>query len=385
MTITTGRSGETFSLGSGGIPTDCFEKQAAGSAYHAEYKATQAAMPAEYRNNDALIDKAIQQYFFPEGKARTPIKGTVQQTQARMDAVNKVVAEHESAETVKLNTQQATASALPASASILNSLGMSPAAVEAMAAAPGASVAASPVGDVLLRGVARASADPLGKAAMAAGMLGTALYYEVRYGGDNAKPDAMTAPSGDTTATPNIGMTPADRQAALPGTSIADPATEPLVTPPFVEKPQIESLPMPDRPTVGNIGFGEGATLPVGPDILIGKASEPARVLEAAGISRPQGMFRPHAHHVVYEVGIGATQQSLVKEGQAILAKYGIDPVTGVENLVWAPNVAGQHTVENLQAVVEALKEADAAGASKADIMEVLRDHGKLAAERMPK
>ena len=44
--------------------------------------------------------------------------------------------------------------------------------------------------------------------------------------------------------------------------------------------------------------------------------------------------------------------------GQAILRKYGIDPVVGPENLVWAPNrIVGQHDIVALQVVVDGLKE----------------------------
>jgi hypothetical protein len=60
-------------------------------------------------------------------------------------------------------------------------------------------------------------------------------------------------------------------------------------------------------------------------------------------------MQNPHAHHILYKKGIGEAQQALVKEGQAILRRYGIDPIFGPENLVWAPKSAkGQHGAERL-------------------------------------
>ncbi len=52
----------------------------------------------------------------------------------------------------------------------------------------------------------------------------------------------------------------------------------------------------------------------------------------------PEDMINPHAHHILFKTGLRDKQQELVKEGQAILRKYGIDPITGTENIVWAPN-----------------------------------------------
>ena len=49
--------------------------------------------------------------------------------------------------------------------------------------------------------------------------------------------------------------------------------------------------------------------------------------------------------------------KELVKEGQEILKEYDIDPILGLENLVWAPNrVKGQHGIESLRNVVDNLK-----------------------------
>lgn len=97
----------------------------------------------------------------------------------------------------------------------------------------------------------------------------------------------------------------------------------------------------------------------------------------------PSGMTDPHAHHILYKKGRGANQQSLVREGQDILKKHGIDPIWGLENLTWAPNrVNGQHRTETLQDLVNDLKAVDAAGGGKDDIVNVLRDHGDRAAGR---
>lgn len=80
----------------------------------------------------------------------------------------------------------------------------------------------------------------------------------------------------------------------------------------------------------------------------------------------PTAMIDPHAHHILFKKGLGEAQQKLVQEGQELLRKYGIDPIIGKENLVWAPNrVAGQHSIAALD-----------------DIIEILEDLGKQAASR---
>ncbi|WP_199690460.1 AHH domain-containing protein [Roseburia sp. 1XD42-34] len=97
----------------------------------------------------------------------------------------------------------------------------------------------------------------------------------------------------------------------------------------------------------------------------------------------PAGMVDPHAHHILFKKGLGDAQQKLVQEGQDILRKYGIEPLIGKENLVWAPNrVAGQHSIAALENVVNQLKAVDAAGADLDDMIEMLEDLGKQAASR---
>ena len=97
---------------------------------------------------------------------------------------------------------------------------------------------------------------------------------------------------------------------------------------------------------------------------------------------KPSNMDRPHAHHILYKEGVKEEQQALVEEGQAILRKYGIDPIVGEENLVWAPNTSGQHVKEtHLQPLVDELKAVDAKGGSYEDIVDVLNKHGEIAAD----
>jgi hypothetical protein len=73
-------------------------------------------------------------------------------------------------------------------------------------------------------------------------------------------------------------------------------------------------------------------------------------------------------------------QRELVLEGQDILRKHGIDPIFGLENLVWASNKG--HTTAAQQALVEQLRAVDQAGLGYDDIVEVLRVHGAIAANR---
>lgn len=97
----------------------------------------------------------------------------------------------------------------------------------------------------------------------------------------------------------------------------------------------------------------------------------------------PVGMPDPHAHHILYRKGLGSGQQALVLVGQAILEKHGIDPVYGVENLVWAPmRVVGQHGIEALQNVLDTLTKVDAYGGDYDDIVDALRELGRIAASR---
>ena len=94
----------------------------------------------------------------------------------------------------------------------------------------------------------------------------------------------------------------------------------------------------------------------------------------------PTNMVAPHAHHILFKTGNGKGQQELVEEGQALLRKYGIDPIVGPENLTWAPNKAGQHDVDRLQHVVNKLKEVDDFGGTKEKMTAMLRQLGEEAA-----
>ncbi len=88
----------------------------------------------------------------------------------------------------------------------------------------------------------------------------------------------------------------------------------------------------------------------------------------------PTNMTNPHAHHILFKTGSGEAQQALVKEGQDLLRKYGIDPIVGPENLVWAPNaVTGQHDKAAIQYVVDKLKSVEVDGGDYDDMVEMLK------------
>ncbi|MEH7362090.1 T7SS effector LXG polymorphic toxin [Priestia megaterium] len=97
----------------------------------------------------------------------------------------------------------------------------------------------------------------------------------------------------------------------------------------------------------------------------------------------PNNMYDPHAHHIVFKKGNGAAQKELVKEGQEILREYDIDPILGLENLVWAPNrVKGQHGIEALTNVVDNIRKVRDAGGDREDMVEMLEKLGDIAKRR---
>ncbi len=98
----------------------------------------------------------------------------------------------------------------------------------------------------------------------------------------------------------------------------------------------------------------------------------------------PIEMIDPHAHHILFKEGNGAAQKALVLEGQALLRSYGIDPIYGLENLIWAPNrIIGQHDINALTNVVDKLKEVQSDFGDYDDIVEMLKKLGNEAAWRI--
>ncbi|MCC2424290.1 AHH domain-containing protein [Bacillus wiedmannii] len=97
----------------------------------------------------------------------------------------------------------------------------------------------------------------------------------------------------------------------------------------------------------------------------------------------PTAMINPHAHHILFKKGLRQKQQKLVREGQEILRRYGVDLIIGKENLVWAPNaVIGQHSLDALENVVNRLRAVEFEGGDLDDIVEALEELGELASRR---
>jgi len=97
----------------------------------------------------------------------------------------------------------------------------------------------------------------------------------------------------------------------------------------------------------------------------------------------PAAMIDPHAHHILFKKGLGQKQQEFVGEGQEILKRYGVEPIIGKENLVWAPNaVIGQHSLDALEEGVNRLRAVEAMGGDFDDIVEALEDLGDIASTR---
>lgn len=95
----------------------------------------------------------------------------------------------------------------------------------------------------------------------------------------------------------------------------------------------------------------------------------------------PAAMIDPHAHHILFKKGLGQKQKELVQEGQEILKRYGIEPIIGEENLVWAPNrIAVQHGIERLQHIIDKLKAVDSFGGTREKMVEMLKLLGEEAA-----
>ncbi|WP_438298543.1 hypothetical protein [Sporosarcina sp. FA15] len=96
----------------------------------------------------------------------------------------------------------------------------------------------------------------------------------------------------------------------------------------------------------------------------------------------PEEMKNHHAHHILFKRGNGKAKQELVKEGQEILREYDIDPIYGLENLTWAPNIKGQHDITPLRNVVDKIKEVENNGGDRDDIVQILERLGRIAAQR---
>jgi hypothetical protein len=73
----------------------------------------------------------------------------------------------------------------------------------------------------------------------------------------------------------------------------------------------------------------------------------------------------------------------LVREGQDLLRKVGIDPLFGKEVLYWATNgVKDQHSHSTLLSLIEDLRKLAASQEERSEYVEVLKKHAAVAAGR---
>jgi A nuclease family of the HNH/ENDO VII superfamily with conserved AHH len=81
--------------------------------------------------------------------------------------------------------------------------------------------------------------------------------------------------------------------------------------------------------------------------------------LRNAGKNDPGGLTRAHGHHIVFKGDFnGDPRGPYVNRSKDVLAKYGIDPINDLSNLMWASNIDGVHTTDNARAVSLKLEEA---------------------------
>ncbi|WP_338638386.1 RHS repeat-associated core domain-containing protein [Burkholderia pyrrocinia] len=79
-----------------------------------------------------------------------------------------------------------------------------------------------------------------------------------------------------------------------------------------------------------------------------------------SGTKAPEGMIRPHAHHIIFK-GDFSTRPKILRElerSRAIAKKWDIDPVYDKDALMWATNTG--HSAVNAKAVADAWTKSDA-------------------------
>lgn len=88
----------------------------------------------------------------------------------------------------------------------------------------------------------------------------------------------------------------------------------------------------------------------------------------------PADMPNPHGHHIVYK---GATGEAGVyaNKSQEILRTFGIDPVHGNANLIWAPNA--NHSIANAREVLSRLTAAANSGGGRQAVIDALHKAGR--------
>jgi len=88
----------------------------------------------------------------------------------------------------------------------------------------------------------------------------------------------------------------------------------------------------------------------------------------------PSWMKGAHGHHIAFQEGNRAAAPYAAKSRE-ILEKFGIDPVNGKENLIWARNAG--HSAANAKEVLQRLTEAAQSGGAREAVVEALRKAGR--------
>jgi hypothetical protein len=85
-----------------------------------------------------------------------------------------------------------------------------------------------------------------------------------------------------------------------------------------------------------------------------------------------------HAHHIAYKKWF-ESQAPLVKQIHGLMREAGINPIVGLENLIHAPNIKGQHNTVKLQLIADALRKTKLEGGEYLEFVQELNEMGQAA------
>jgi len=89
----------------------------------------------------------------------------------------------------------------------------------------------------------------------------------------------------------------------------------------------------------------------------------------------PEGMFQnAHGHHIVFKGATGEAAE-FSSRSQEILRHFGIDPINGNANIIWAENA--NHSVANAKEVLSRLTEAATSGGGRQAVVDALQKAGR--------
>jgi hypothetical protein len=88
----------------------------------------------------------------------------------------------------------------------------------------------------------------------------------------------------------------------------------------------------------------------------------------------PSWMGRAHAHHIAFQEG-NPVAAPFAAKSREILEKFGLDPINGKENLIWARNAG--HSAANAKEVLQRLTDAAHSGGGRDAVVEALRKAGR--------